>query len=98
MELIRNLGKWSLIGMILFHAAQVVIPPIPGQVLDMANGYLFGPLLGSLFGLIGIIIGSVMAMSFTRRFGRPLVGRFVKLGNWGVVAASAGAIYWRFRH
>jgi hypothetical protein len=83
LELIGNLGKWSPIGMIVLQAAQVVIAPIPGQVLDMVNGYLIGPLLGSIFILIGIIIGSVMAMWLARRFGRPLVERFVKLCNWG---------------
>lgn len=75
---IHQLGRWAPLVTILLHIAQVLFAPIPGQALDIVNGYLFGPWLGTLFSIIGLGIGSVLAMWLARRFGRPLVERFVE--------------------
>ena len=42
------------------------------------NGLLFGPWLGTLYSMIGLISGSWLAMLLARRFGRPLVERYVE--------------------
>lgn len=70
-------GKWTPLVTVLLHAAQVIFAPIPGQALDLVNGYLFGPWLGTFYSMTGIILGSALVMWLSRRFGRPLVERFV---------------------
>jgi len=70
-------GKWAPAITIVLHAAQVVFAPIPGQALDLVNGYLFGPWIGTIYSMVGIVLGSALVMWLSRRFGRPLVERFV---------------------
>lgn len=61
--------------LILFsiHVAQVVLAPIPGQAIEIANGYLFGWLWGGILSIAGIALGSFFAIALAKRFGRPLV-------------------------
>ncbi len=63
--------------MIGLQVAQILIAPLPGQVLGLVGGYIYGPWLGTLINMIGTLLGSGLAMALARRFGRPLVQRFV---------------------
>jgi uncharacterized membrane protein YdjX (TVP38/TMEM64 family) len=74
---IQDWGQWAPVVTISLHVLQVLTAPIPGTAIDAVNGLLFGPWLGTLYSLIGLIIGSTLVMALTRRFGRPLVERFV---------------------
>lgn len=71
-DFIRHQGRWASLVTVGLHVLQVVAAPIPGQVLDAVNGYLFGPLWGTFYSTIGVMGGSFLAMGLTRRFGRPL--------------------------
>lgn len=71
-------GPWAPLAAILLHAAQVLLAPIPGQVIDAVNGYLFGAAWGTVYSLVGVIAGSSLAMTLARRFGRPWAERLVK--------------------
>ena len=59
--------------MIFICAVQVVIAFIPGELLEIASGYAFGSIMGSLICTFGIMLGSVTAILLARRFGRSLV-------------------------
>jgi uncharacterized membrane protein YdjX (TVP38/TMEM64 family) len=74
---IQDWGQWAPVVTISLHVLQVLTAPIPGTAIDAVNGLLFGPWLGTLYSMIGLIIGSTLVMALTRRFGRPLVERFV---------------------
>ncbi len=56
-----------------YQIIQVVIAPIPGQAVDVANGYVFGPWIGPVLSVTGISLGSILAIWLARRFGRPLI-------------------------
>ena len=58
---------------IAIQFAQVCLIPIPGAVTTAAGALLFGPLLGSLYSFIGILLGSVTAFLVGRKFGYRLV-------------------------
>jgi uncharacterized membrane protein YdjX (TVP38/TMEM64 family) len=77
-EFVMRFGLWAPLAVILLHVAQVLLAPIPGQVLDAVNGYLFGTAWGTLYSLIGVIAGSSLAMALARRFGRPWAERLIK--------------------
>ncbi len=66
----------SALLMALICTVQVIIAFIPGEVVEIAAGYAFGPIWGTLICLIGITIGSVIAILVARRFGRKLVEAF----------------------
>ncbi|MDY7040778.1 MAG: TVP38/TMEM64 family protein [Chloroflexota bacterium] len=76
-DYIRRWGAWAPVVTIGFQVLQVIAAPVPGQALDVANGYLFGPLWGTVYSMIGMLVGSFIAMGLTRRFGRPLAERLV---------------------
>lgn len=66
------LGPFLFIGIIV---AEVVIAPIPGGVLPLAAGFLFGFWFGTLYAYIGNVLGSVIAFSLARVLGQPLIER-----------------------
>jgi uncharacterized membrane protein YdjX (TVP38/TMEM64 family) len=75
---VTRFGPWAPLATILLHVAQVLLAPIPGQVIDAVNGYLFGAAWGTVYSLVGIIAGSGLAMALARRFGRPWAERLIK--------------------
>jgi len=77
-EFVMRCGPWAPLAAILLHVAQVLLAPIPGQVIDAVSGYLFGAAWGTFYSLVGVIIGSSLAMALTRRFGRPWAERLIK--------------------
>lgn len=75
---VTRFGPWAPLSSILLHAAQVLLAPIPGQVIDAVNGYLFGTVWGTIYSLVGVIAGSGAAMALARRFGRPWIEKLIK--------------------
>ncbi|ELZ40692.1 TVP38/TMEM64 family protein [Halorubrum tebenquichense] len=55
------------------QALQVIVAPIPGQVVAVVAGYLFGSFWGIVYSLTGVLIGSAIAFSLSKRFGRSFV-------------------------
>jgi uncharacterized membrane protein YdjX (TVP38/TMEM64 family) len=77
-EFVTRFGPWAPLAAISLHVAQVLLAPIPGQVIDAVNGYLFGAAWGTTYSWIGVIAGSSVAMALARRFGRPWAERLIK--------------------
>lgn len=71
-DTIKGYGPAAPLVIIGFQILQVILAPIPGQALDIANGYLFG-WWGIAISMIGLSIGSVLAIALAKRYGRPLV-------------------------
>ncbi|SEH55495.1 Uncharacterized membrane protein YdjX, TVP38/TMEM64 family, SNARE-associated domain [Halopenitus malekzadehii] len=70
---IAQFGVFAPIVFVLIQATQVVVAPIPGQVVALVSGYLFGSVPGTVYSLTGVLIGSAVAFSLAKRFGRSLV-------------------------
>jgi uncharacterized membrane protein YdjX (TVP38/TMEM64 family) len=90
---VSRLGPWGPLATIGLNAAQVILAPIPGQFIGVTNGYLYGIAMGTLYSMIGLVIGTATVMVLARRFGRPLVERLVKeeqLTRWDEITAQQG--------
>lgn len=74
---VRGFGVLAPLVLVCGQALQVVIAPVPGQVLGVVAGYLFGPWWGTFYNVLGITIGSTVAFWLSRRFGRAYVERIV---------------------
>jgi uncharacterized membrane protein YdjX (TVP38/TMEM64 family) len=74
---VRTWGLAAPVVIILLQAAQVLLAPIPGQVVGLASGYLFGVAWGTIYSLLGTALGSLCALALARAYGRPLVERMV---------------------
>lgn len=73
--ILRGFGVLAPAALVGLQVLQVVLAPIPGQVLGVVAGYLFGAWWGTLYSMIGITLGSTVAFWLSRRFGRPYVAR-----------------------
>lgn len=78
---IHSTGHWGPIMFILFQILQIVVAPIPGEIVQIAGGYIYGSALGSFYTTVGLILGSAIAFYFTRFIGRDLVSRLLQKQN-----------------
>ena len=70
-------GLWSPLVCIGVQFLQVVIFVIPGEITQIAAGYVFGAWLGFVYSLVGIALGSMFDFWFARLVGRPVVERIM---------------------
>ncbi len=75
-EWIDSFGAWGRLIFVGIIVMQVVIALIPGEPFEIAAGYAFGSVEGTLLCLAGIVIGSVIIFLLVRRFGVKLVELF----------------------
>lgn len=74
---VASFGPWPPLTLIALEVVQVVLAPMPGGMIDLASGYLFGPGWGTLYSMTGLMGGTVITMWLSRRFGRPLAQRLI---------------------
>jgi uncharacterized membrane protein YdjX (TVP38/TMEM64 family) len=74
---VEGLGIWGPAGIIALQVAQTLFAPIPGQAIGAVSGYLFGTWWGTLYAMAGLVLGSLVIFLLARRFGRPLLRRWV---------------------
>lgn len=75
-KLAEVIGPYGPAGVITGQLVQVIIAPIP-PVTPVASGILYGPWYGMILSVIGAAAGSVLAVFLSRRYGRPVVEKFV---------------------
>lgn len=76
-EYIRSFGVLGWLVLLILQFLQVFIALIPGELLESAAGYAFGPLIGTLICYAGIAAASALVFLLTRRFGTKLVAVFI---------------------
>lgn len=69
-----SLGPLAIIGIIIL---EVIIAPIPGSIIPIAVGAIYGVFLGTLYTWIGNVIGSCIAFWIARKLGRPIVKKII---------------------
>lgn len=68
-----TLGPAGPVLVVLLVVAQVVFPPIPGPIVTLTVGAVYGPLWGFLLVWLGSVIGYGLAFQISRRYGRAKV-------------------------
>lgn len=66
-------GRLAYMGMVIL---QVVVALIPGEPFEIAAGYAFGAVEGTILCLLAASLGSVCVFLLVRRFGQPLAEVF----------------------
>lgn len=70
---ILGLGAWGPAAFIGLQVLQVVVFVVPGEVVQIVGGYVFGFWLGSLYTIVGIALGTFFNFYVGRILGRPFV-------------------------
>jgi uncharacterized membrane protein YdjX (TVP38/TMEM64 family) len=65
-----NNGKLLFIGLIVVH---VIFPIIPGEIIQIAGGYIYGTVLGSILLFIGTTLGSIIVFYISNFIGYPVI-------------------------
>lgn len=77
-DYIVSLGSLGAGVFIFFQMLQTVIAPIPGEVIQIAGGYIYGVPLGMIYTNIGFLLGAIIAFYFTRFIGTHFIEKLVK--------------------
>lgn len=80
-DYIIGLDHKGILVFIFFQVLQTLIAPIPGEVIQIAGGYIYGVVLGTLYSTAGLMVGGVIAFFFTRIIGYSFVERIVQRKN-----------------
>ena len=94
---IIRLGWFGPLALVLLNMVQIIVAPIPGYVMQLAAGFLYGPIWGGIWGSVGLLSGAMLAMWLSRVFGRPVVTRLIgseRLAKWEQVTHSDSTLLW----
>lgn len=69
-------GAWSRVIFIGIIMLQVIVAIIPGEPLEIAAGYAFGAVEGTILCMLGILLGSAAIFLLVRKFGMLLLEAF----------------------
>ena len=70
---VRNAGPLGFLILLAMQFMQIVVAFIPGEVVQMAAGMMYGPWLGAAVILLGCIISSAFVFVVVHRLGAPFV-------------------------
>ena len=71
-SLILSFGILAPIAIILLQTFQTTISIIPSQITTIVAGFVFGPVLGLVYSLIGAFFGSMIIFLVGRKYGKEL--------------------------
>jgi len=95
--LIEEYGNWGVAVYSALLVLQLIVAFVPGQALVFAGGYVFG-FWKSLFITIPVaVIGSQVAFSLARRYGRPLAYRLATqraIDRWESISKNQGIFFY----
>jgi uncharacterized membrane protein YdjX (TVP38/TMEM64 family) len=76
-SIILAYGQYSVLAFLVMQIIQVVAFFIPGEIMQIAGGYIYGAFLGGFLTLLGITLGSAIVYAISRQYGKPLIRRII---------------------
>ncbi len=73
-------GIWAPLVFVVFQVFQVLISPVPGELVGAAGGYVFGWFPSLVYSTIGLSLGSWINFFAARLLGREFVERLIPPG------------------
>lgn len=70
---VQSAGVWGVFMLLGMQFLQIVVAFIPGEVVQLAAGLMYGPLWGSVFILVGCVISSTVVYWLVHKLGAPFV-------------------------
>ncbi|MGQ9707735.1 MAG: TVP38/TMEM64 family protein [bacterium] len=70
---VNSWGAWAPLGIIVLQLIQIVLAPLPGNVMAFAAGYALGFWPTIVYLMVGVLGGATIAFLIARLFGRWLL-------------------------
>ncbi len=81
--------------LIVLLAGILVVPVLPAIIFQVAGGLAFGPGWGLLYVLVADVLGAAVGFGLARRWGLPLLRRWLKPEHLASVQRLAGRLNWK---
>lgn len=75
--MLSSYGSTGIVIFILIQIVQVIIAFLPGDLTQLAGGYIYGTIPGTLYSTFGITLGSIIVFYTARFLGYPLLNLFI---------------------
>ena len=76
-RVVEQMGFFAPLCYIALQIAQIILAPVPGQIVNGIGGFLFG-WWGIVWTIIGSAIGYLIVVLIAKKFGRPLLEKIFK--------------------
>ena len=76
-DYILSFGVWGILVFILLQIAHIIIVVIPGELVQIGGGYIFGTVMGTIYTSLGMLIGTIIVFFMTRIFGYSVIKIFL---------------------
>lgn len=73
LEDVRNAGVGGVFILLAFQFLQIVVAFIPGEIVQIAAGMMYGPWIGALVVIVGAVISSAFIFAIVHKLGAPFV-------------------------
>ena len=74
---VQNAGAGGVVILLAIQFLQIVVAFIPGEVVQVAAGMIYGPWVGALVVLIGCVMSSAFVFLLVKKLGAPFVQKMV---------------------
>ena len=81
-DFIKDRGAVGVLILIGIQLLQVILSVIPGEPVEVLFGFIYGPWIGCLICLGGILLGSFLVFVVTRFLGKGFMDRIEKSGKY----------------
>ena len=98
-SLMSEAGRQSLCEKVQSYGVFAPLVFIPGGPVELVGGMLFGAILGTIYTVIGVLLGTFLVYLLVRCFGRPLVHFFVseeKMERFVILRDEKRLEFWVF--
>ena len=101
-QLMEKIGSYGMFAPLILSglmALQIIIAFIPGGPLELIAGMLFGGIKGTLFTMLGAVVGTLAVYGLVRVCGKPLVHLFVseeKMQQFSILHDEKRLEFWVF--
>ena len=95
-DYIYSFGLLGPLVLALLHVLQVVVSIVPGDVIYLAAGYVYGLVPGFVLNLSITVGAGLLAFNIARRWGRPVVDRLAPaqvIDRWDAMAKRRGFVF-----
>lgn len=72
-----SIGPAAIPVLLFLQALQIVIAVLPGGIVEVVSGMLYGAFWGSVISVAGIFAGTIIAFFLANKLGRPFIRRIV---------------------